>query len=506
MLNLIDRYLDGFTMYKVVLYGLLVVAVLAICFGFVGLLPFKGYQLTLSLVLLFSACFGANFILSKLLRIPSNSESSYITGVILFFIMVPLENFSQLPTYLLAAVIAMGSKYLLSWHRKHIFNPAALSVFVLGLLGSPLVTWWVGSLMMLPAVAFLGFLLLRKLRRFQMFFAFFFTATVAITAVGLYQGYAPLDILSQLFISWPIVFFGTVMFTEPLTTPPTKKLRLWYGVIVGLLFGMQFHVGPIFSTPELALLIGNMYSYIVSSKEKLLLQLTERKQIAKDMYAFLFIPKGAFQFVPGQYMEWTLPHKDVDIRGNRRYFTIASSPTEETLTLGVKLVPNGSSFKKRLLTMDPKSYLLAGQLAGDFTLPKDTQKKLVFLAGGIGVTPFRSMIKYLVDMDQKRDIVQFFSNKTADEIVYKDIFDQAEKKLGIKTVYTLTGKEQFPKDWKGEKGRVDSAMIQKYVPDYKDRMYYISGPHTMVSGYQDLLHSMEIPSSHIIVDYFPGFV
>jgi ferredoxin-NADP reductase len=116
------------------------------------------------------------------------------------------------------------------------------------------------------------------------------------------------------------------------------------------------------------------------------------------------------------------------------------------------------------------------------------------------------MIKYLVDIKQKRDIVLFYSNKAEDEIVYKDIFDEANKKLGIKTVYALTDIQYVAKEWKGEKGRVDAAMIQRYVPDYKDRLFYISGPHPMVTAYQNILKDLKIPSSHVIIDYFPGFV
>jgi ferredoxin-NADP reductase len=412
----------------------------------------------------------------------------------------------QIFMYVLAGVIAMVSKYVIALQRKHMFNPAAFAAFILGLLGSPLVSWWVGSLYMLPFVALLGFGILRKTRRFQMFFMFVFASVLSISIPSVLKGYPIIDVFSQIFTSWPIVFFGTVMLTEPLTTPPTKMLRLYYGGLVGILFGLQFHIGPLFATPELALLVGNIYSYAVSSKQKLLLTLQEKKEIAKDMYEFIFTPKGNFAYTPGQYMEWTVPHKRVDGRGNRRYFTVASSPTEDTLKLGVKTQPNGSSFKKALVSLDTKQAILAGQLAGDFTLPKDASKKLVFLAGGIGITPFRSMIKYLVDIKQKRDIVLFYSNKAEDEIVYKDIFDEANKKLGIKTVYALTDIQYVAKEWKGEKGRVDAAMIQRYVPDYKDRLFYISGPHPMVTAYQNILKDLKIPSSHVIIDYFPGFV
>ena len=100
--------------------------------------------------------------------------------------------------------------------------------------------------------------------------------------------------------------------------------------------------------------------------------------------------------------------------------------------MGVKFYDKPSTYKKTLISLNNGGIVVAGQLAGDFTLPEEKDKKLVFIAGGIGVTPFRSMIKYLVDNNEKRDIVIFYSNKRFNDIAYKDIFDQAEKKLALK--------------------------------------------------------------------------
>lgn len=499
MFTILDTFLDGITMYKVVLYGLLLMSAWAVIGGFLSLLPYSELQYIFSLAVLLSVCWMSNYILAKLYHVPPNAESSLITALILFFVLSPIVAFSQIFIFLFAGIVSMLSKYVIAFHRKHLFNPAAAALVCVGLVGSSQISWWVGSSMMLPAVLVLGFFILRKIRRFTLFFSFLIAAIVVIMLFGT-------TLLLQVFISWPTIFFGTVMLTEPLTTPPTHRLRLYYGMVVGIFFGSQFHIGPLYSTPELALVIGNVFSYIVSSKQKLLLALSEKRQIAADMYEFVFTSKGNFAYRPGEYMEWTLPHENVDFRGNRRYFTIASSPTENTIRLGVKILPGGSSFKKKLVSLNEKATILAGQLAGDFTLPKDVNRKLVFLAGGIGITPFRSMVKYLLDTKKKRDIVMLYSNKTADEIVYKDVFDQAEKQLAIKTIYTLTDTKHLPKEWKGEKGRVDAGMIQRYIPDYKQRMYYISGPHPMVTAYEDILKNLGISSSHIIIDYFPGFV
>ena len=141
-------------------------------------------------------------------------------------------------------------------------------------------------------------------------------------------------------------------------------------------------------------------------------------------------------------------------------------------------------------------------LSGDFTMPKDNQP-LVFLAGGIGVTPFRSMIKYCVDRGEMRDITLIYSNRNENEIAYRDIFDSAEA-IGIKTVYTLTSPDTRL-DWKGERGRINEAMIRKYVSLPQNALYYISGSRAVVEGISETLHQMGIKRHRIKKDFFPGF-
>jgi ferredoxin-NADP reductase len=204
-------------------------------------------------------------------------------------------------------------------------------------------------------------------------------------------------------------------------------------------------------------------------------------------------------------MEWTLPGTKLDGRGNRRYFTIASSPTEDRLRLGVKFNPNPSQYKQRMQSLKAGDKIIAGQLAGDFILPKDISKKLVFIAGGIGVTPFRSIIQYLMDQKDKRTIALFYANKTAEEIAYKDFFERAETELGIELVYILTEVDKLPEGLKGEVGRINEEILKKHVPDYKERVFYLSGPIGMVNGYKHLLLGLGVSPTQVVTDYFPGF-
>jgi ferredoxin-NADP reductase len=364
-------------------------------------------------------------------------------------------------------------------------------------------TWWIGgNLPMLAFVILGGLLITRKIRRGDFVLAFFVAAAVSVLVGTLGQN--PLSTLEKAALHAPLFFFAFVMLTEPLTTPPTRARRIVYGAFVGILFAPWVHIGSLYSTPELALLAGNVLAYFLSPKSKHVLKLKKVEEVGTGMYDFIF-KKPRLAFRPGQYLEWTLGHGNVDSRGNRRYFTIASSPTEPDLRLGVKFYEKPSSFKKKMLEMTLGEEIMAGQLAGDFVLPRDKKKKLVFIAGGIGITPFRSMVKYLSDHGEKRDVALFYSNRTTAEIAYRDIFDEASKTIGLKTIYAVTGAGETPPEKNGRKGHIDGALIRREVPDYRDRIFYISGTHAMVSAMETTLHNMGIPRRQIKTDFFPGF-
>ncbi|KND50333.1 MAG: NAD-dependent oxidoreductase [Parcubacteria bacterium C7867-003] len=502
----IDNFLNGITMYKLVLYGLMVLSAISVVIGFMGLLPFGGLSLIYSLLVLGLVCSITNNIFAGIFKVQTNSESYLISALILFFVAFPIESMLDLKMLVLAGVVAMASKYILVWRKKHIFNPVAVSLVILALFGNGIGLWWVGSEAMLLPTAVLGFLVLRKLRRFSLFFTFVVVSVLSIVATALMNGNFNLDVLKQLVVSWPIIFFGSIMLTEPLTTPPTRKMQMWYGAIVGVFFGAQFHFGNIYSTPELALILGNIFSYIVSPRARLILTLKEKNKLTADVYDFVFSSSEKLKFNPGQYLEWTLGHKSPDIRGNRRYFTIASSPTEENIILGTKFYPNPSTFKQKLLALNPGDKLIASQLSGEFNMPTDTNKKLVFIAGGIGVTPFRSMAKYMLDTKEKRDIVFFYSNKTPADIAYRDIFDVANREVGWKNIYVVNESGTNTDLNNMRTGFITAEMIMKEVPDYKERMFYISGTHGMVSIFETTLQKIGVPSKNIKTDFFPGFV
>jgi ferredoxin-NADP reductase len=252
--------------------------------------------------------------------------------------------------------------------------------------------------------------------------------------------------------------------------------------------------------------MGNVFSYLVSPKQKIWFSLKQVHKLTKEIYHFEFESPSKLQFKAGQYLEWTLPHAQPDQRGNRRYFTVASSPTESEVALGVRILPEtASSFKKGMLALKPGDEMVGTQVSGNFILPSDAHEKLVLIAGGIGITPFRSMIKYLHDTKQKGDITLIYVCHDPAEFVYQDVFAAARTSVGLKTIYVLSRAENAPPKWQGLVGHLTSEMIVQTVSDYQDRTYYLSGPDGMVRACQAVLTSMNISRNKVKTDYFSGY-
>jgi len=505
IMEMIDNFIDKLTMYRLTLYVLLFIWLAAFSLSFFKILPYTPFDMAMSALFILAVCIFSNLIFAWTFKVPTNIESVYITALILALIIIPAKPLDNLWFLGWAAVWAMASKYIFAPGNKHIFNPAAFAVALTAIAINQSASWWVGNIYMVPFVLSGGLMLVRKIKRFDMVISFFCVSLAATTAFALIGEKDILNSLTMAVFYSPMLFFALVMLTEPMTSPPTKAMRVIYGALVGFLFTPDVHIGSIYFSPELALLAGNIFAYAVSPKYKLTLKLKKKVEAALGAYDFIFKSDQKLAFVPGQYMEWTLDHPDQDDRGIRRFLTLASSPTESDVMMGVKFYPDPSSFKRSLINMKEGGEIIASQLAGDFVMPKNKKQKLVFIAGGIGITPFRSMIKYLLDIRERRSIVLFYSNKIFSDILYKEAFDEAKRQLGIKTIYALTDPDNIPPDWQGYVGHVSEETIKKEVPDYMERIFYLSGPHSMVVDFEEVLKKMGVARRRIKIDYFPGF-
>jgi ferredoxin-NADP reductase len=503
-MKFIDDVLNRITMYRLVLYYLVGLLLAAFIFSFFGVLPYDPTAFAFSAILILLVCWATNWVFARVFEAQTNVESVYITALILILIITPTtaSNAAGVGFLIFASVWAMASKYIFAINKKHIFNPAAFAVALTAIVINQPAIWWVGgNVVLLPLVLIGGLLVVRKIQRFDLVSSFAVVALTTTVLTASTTNYA--TPLLQTLLHSSFFFLAFVMLTEPLTTPPTRWLRIVYGAIVGFFFAPNIHIGGFYFTPELALLIGNVFAYLVSPGGRYMLTFNGAENPATDVYDFIFSPDRPLRFRPGQYLEWTLSHRYPDNRGNRRYFTIASSPTEQEVHLGVKFYNPSSTFKRALMSMNVGDQISASHVAGGFVMPRDKTKKLVFIAGGIGITPFRSMIQYLLDTKEKRDITLFYANKTVADIAYKEIFDRAETELGIQTIHALSDEKNPPQGMMS--GFITTDVIAKNVPDYRECTFYISGPHSMVDAFKKTLISMGVSRFKIKSDFFPGF-
>jgi ferredoxin-NADP reductase len=492
MLKTIDAFLNRYTMYRVVLYGLILLLLAGEALALTGGASVSAGGLALSVAILVASCYAANKLFAWVFHAPTNTESWLITALILACIMPGTDSPSRALYLALAGVIAMASKFILVWRGSHVFNPAAIAAVILSVTGVLPAIWWVGTPWMVPFTGLLALAVLRKTRKFTLFFAFGVTAGLLLLYInaglnGLEFG----DTIKGIALSWPIIFFGSIMLTEPTTLPATRYYEMLYALLVGAIFASELHIGPIASTPETALVIGNIFTVLFVPAVGGMLRLRRMTRLAPDIYDAAFErPQKPFRFTAGQYMEWTLPHHHVDSRGNRRVFSIASSPDEQDIHIGFRHYERSSSFKSALISMQPGQYIRAAHVAGNFTLHRDTSKPLLFVVGGIGITPIRSMVQHLLDSGETHDMqLVYFANRQED-FVYADILQQAQS-IGLQAHYVI--------------GRPDANVLLRTVPDLKRRIAYLSGPDALVTACKGMLMNLGTPIKNIKTDHFTGY-
>ncbi|MEI7616536.1 MAG: FAD-dependent oxidoreductase [Actinomycetota bacterium] len=222
------------------------------------------------------------------------------------------------------------------------------------------------------------------------------------------------------------------------------------------------------------------------------MQLIERNTEIKDVESFIFRPETDIKWQAGQYLHYVLEHNNPDERGIDRWFTISAAPFESNIRLTTRFTAeNGSSFKRALKSMVIGDSLKAYDAEGDFLMDKDFSNHIL-IAGGIGITPYRSMLVQIDHEIKPINAVLMYAN--SDE---KLVFIEELEKLETKH---------------------DNFEIQKYIcekrilaDDFKRYAtnkfvdYYISGPRKMVIEYTKLLESLKIPKERIKTDYFPGY-
>ena len=220
-----------------------------------------------------------------------------------------------------------------------------------------------------------------------------------------------------------------------------------------------------------------------------------REDITPLISSFSFAKPEGYAYTAGQFTELRIPGRT----STRRWFTLSSSPTEEVLTITTRIPQQDpSAFKKALDALQPGDEVDVAEAMGDFVLPKLLQTPLVFVAGGIGITPFRSQLEWLAATGEERPIQLVYGVRTEEDIIFQESFDAAHQHAVI-----VVGQPSGA--WGGERGQITGEMLIGLTEPSDDTLFYVSGPEPFVQAMHKQLQAQGIAGSNIVHDEFQGY-
>jgi ferredoxin-NADP reductase len=477
--------IDHTTMYRSALYLLIALAAWSLVLAFIDVLDFNPLSMVSNLVILVGVGFAVDRLFAYMFGTHPNKESIYISALILYFLFSPSGTPQSFVLMAIIATLAAASKYLLAWRGRHIFNPAATAAVIAGLVGLGQASWWVATPWMLPLVLIHGVMLAYKTRRTDMVLWHIGITYVVSAFVAMIHGTFSLSLLWTILASYPIIFLACFMLTEPLTLAPKRMQRIIIATGIALLAYGQLSIAGVLVSPEIALLIGNLAAFIIGKKRGIILTLKGRRPLAGNQVEYVFEASRRLRFEAGQYIELHIPHTGSDMRGMRRMFTLASRSNARKLRIITRHDQPSSTYKKTLLKLPVGSKVRATGIYGDFTLPTDPSRKVLLLAGGVGVTPFIAFNEELRRRDETRDVTLIYAIKDSREDLHAEYFEDGP----IRTVVHV--------------GELSAEVIAKYVDDLSQREVYISGPPAMVRSVSRQLGPYHPVSIHR--DFFAGY-
>lgn len=220
--------------------------------------------------------------------------------------------------------------------------------------------------------------------------------------------------------------------------------------------------------------------------------LSATKQEGNDTFSFIFTPDQALSWKPGQFLRYILNHPEPDDRGIERYFSIASAPYEKHVMLTTRFASKSSSFKKALKNLKIGDTIDACDLEGDFVVD-DSDKTFVFIAGGIGITPFRAILLDLDHNNRPLNVQLLYANREDDFPYRKELEALRARHSEFRIDYVVSPK------------RIDEKSLRELVPDMQKPMLYVSGPEPMVKAMDEILKQVGVPEERTKNDFFPGY-
>jgi ferredoxin-NADP reductase len=234
-------------------------------------------------------------------------------------------------------------------------------------------------------------------------------------------------------------------------------------------------------------------------------KLKHRREIAAWTTAFYFEKPEGFAYKAGQFADFTIADPpETDAEGNIRGFSLASAPYEDDLMAATRM--RDTAFKRVLKEMELETALTLDAPYGSFTLHHDSSIPAVFLSGGIGVTPVRSIVLQAAHDKLPHKITLLFSNRTPEDSAFLDDFAHAQRENPNFTfVPTMTQMEHSSQPWSGETGLIDAGLVTKTVGDLTRPIFYISGPRQMVTAMRETLNASGVDDDKIRTEEFSGY-
>jgi ferredoxin-NADP reductase len=246
-------------------------------------------------------------------------------------------------------------------------------------------------------------------------------------------------------------------------------------------------------------------STAVAESPRVLVKLKDRQEIAKGTFAFHFEKPVNFQFTPGQFIDITLQNPpETDSEGNVRSFSIASALYEDTIMVATRM--RDTAFKRVLRSVPLGTEVKVEGPFGNLRLHNDGSRAAVVLTGGIGITPFRSILLHVAKEKWPQRIFLFYANRRPEDAAFLVELQQLEKQIqNYKLIACMTEMQKSSQSWTGERGTINSAMLEKYLKGVASPVYYITGPPEMVKAMHLMLADSEVDDDNIRIEEFAGY-
>jgi ferredoxin-NADP reductase len=236
-----------------------------------------------------------------------------------------------------------------------------------------------------------------------------------------------------------------------------------------------------------------------------LVKLLSRHEVAERTTAFRFERPPNWTFKAGQCLDMTLlDPPETDAEGNTRTFSIASAPHEETLMVATRM--RDTAFKRVLGAMPIGSSVKIEGPSGNLTLHNNATRTAVFVAGGIGITPFHSILLRAAKEKLPHRIILFYSNRRPEDAPFlEELRALQEENPNYKFVACMTDMAKSHQSWQGEAGLINKDMLLRHVKDAGSPIYYLAGPPEMVKGLHTVINEAGVDDDDIRAEDFFGY-